>query len=223
MQQCEALGGRALAVPGDVTDADRMREVVTAAAAAFGGVWVNNAGTSLWGPAAKFGLGGFTDALRQELGVRSRIEICGIYPAFVDTPTPVNSGNYTGRSLRTVPPVVTPSGWRRPSSGWRRARGGRAAWAPCTPLSVPYAVAPESVGRLAARAGRRFFLSAGEPAEPTAGGLFETRPTPAAVLGGWGEPQRSRARLTGAATGLAVVAGAALRRVNRRRYGRSAP
>ena len=51
-RQCEALGGRALVVPGDVMDLGRMREVVSAATDAFGGVdvWVNNAGTSLWGP-----------------------------------------------------------------------------------------------------------------------------------------------------------------------------
>jgi NAD(P)-dependent dehydrogenase (short-subunit alcohol dehydrogenase family) len=50
-RRCESLGGRALAVPGDVTEGDRMRQVVAAAVAAFGqvDVWVNNAGTSLWG------------------------------------------------------------------------------------------------------------------------------------------------------------------------------
>ena len=50
-RDCEALGGRALAVPTDVTDPDQMRELAGAAASAFGGidVWVNNAGTSMWG------------------------------------------------------------------------------------------------------------------------------------------------------------------------------
>src|SRR3712207_3481877 len=52
VQGCEALGGQALAVPTDVTDASQMRELARAAASAFGGidVWVNNAGTSMWGP-----------------------------------------------------------------------------------------------------------------------------------------------------------------------------
>src|SRR4051812_45525768 len=50
--QCEALGARPLAGPGDAIAGARMRAVVAAAAAAFGrvDVWVNNAGTSLWGP-----------------------------------------------------------------------------------------------------------------------------------------------------------------------------
>jgi NAD(P)-dependent dehydrogenase (short-subunit alcohol dehydrogenase family) len=58
--------------------------------------------------AAKFGLAGFTDALRYELAGRSDIAVCGVYPAYVDTPTYRASGNYTNRSLRPVPPVVPP-------------------------------------------------------------------------------------------------------------------
>jgi NAD(P)-dependent dehydrogenase (short-subunit alcohol dehydrogenase family) len=265
-RRCEAVGGRALAVPGDVTDGDRMREVVEAAVAAFGGVdvWVNNAGTSLWGPfediplhvhtrlvgvdllgavngahavvphflarggggvivnvvsiggriampwsasysAAKFGLAGFTDALRQELAVRSDIRVCGVYPAYVDTPTPVNSGNYTGRSLRPVPPVVTPERVAEAIVGLaRRPRRARRVGA-LHAVSAPYALAPEMTGRLAARLGRRFLLSAGTPTGPNDGGLFTTRLTAAETRGGWGEPHRTRARriallTTGAAT-----------------------
>jgi len=51
-QDCEALGGgRALAEPTDVTDPAQVRQLASAAASAFGGidVWVNNAGTSMWG------------------------------------------------------------------------------------------------------------------------------------------------------------------------------
>ncbi len=58
--------------------------------------------------AAKYGLAGFTDALRFELAAHSQIHVCGVYPAYVDTSTAVNSGNYTGRTLRPVPPVVPP-------------------------------------------------------------------------------------------------------------------
>jgi NAD(P)-dependent dehydrogenase (short-subunit alcohol dehydrogenase family) len=156
VRDCEALGGRSLAVPTDVTDPDQVRELASAAASAFGGidVWVNNAGTSMWGPfeempvesqarlielnllgaiygchaalpyffdrggrgvilnvssifgrvpmpwaasysASKAGLAGFTEALRFELASRSGIDVCGVYPAYVDTPTYRNSANYT--------------------------------------------------------------------------------------------------------------------------------
>ena len=273
-RQCEELGGRVLAVTGDVTDAARMDHVVAAAVEAFGrvDVWVNNAGTSLWGPferipaevdrrlvevdligamngahaavahflehggtgilinvvsiggrlpsswatgytAAKFGLAGFTDALRAELGVRSGIAVCGVYPAFVDTPTPITSGNYTGRTLRPVPPVVPPERVAAAVAGLadrpRRARRVGSLHA----LSGLYAVAPGPVGRMAARLGRRYFLAAGGPAGPTPGGLFVSQAGPAAGRGGWGEPGRTVARrVVGVTTVAAGLTAALLRR-----------
>ena len=84
--------------------------------------------------ASKAGLAGFTEALRSELASRSRIEVCGVYPAYVDTPTYLNSANYTGRALRPVPPVVPPSAWPRESSAWRFGRDAPCASAPLTPL-----------------------------------------------------------------------------------------
>jgi short-subunit dehydrogenase len=267
-RRCEALGGRALAVPGDVTDGARMTAVVAEAVAAFGrvDVWVNNAGTSLWGAfediplathqqlvtvdllgvlngthavvphflayggtgvlinvvsiggrlpspwaasysAAKFGVAGLTDALRAELASHSGIAVCGVYPAFTDTPTATRSGNYTGRTLRPVPPVVSPervaaaivSLADRP----RRARRVGSQHA----LAAAYAVAPDTVGAIAARLGGWYFRSAGEPAEPFDGALFEVRSAPVSGRGGWGRPQRMRARAVVA--GLTVAAGVA--------------
>jgi NAD(P)-dependent dehydrogenase (short-subunit alcohol dehydrogenase family) len=63
--------------------------------------------------ASKAGLAGFTEALRFELASRFGIDVCGVYPAYVDTPTYRNSANYTlelyvrlsvvGVHLSTVP------------------------------------------------------------------------------------------------------------------------
>jgi short-subunit dehydrogenase len=49
--ECEALGGRALAVPTDVTDAEAVQRLTAQAEDAFGGidVWINNAGTGVFG------------------------------------------------------------------------------------------------------------------------------------------------------------------------------
>jgi short-subunit dehydrogenase len=49
--ECEALGGRALAVPTDVTDAEAVQRLAGKAEDAFGGidVWINNAGTGVFG------------------------------------------------------------------------------------------------------------------------------------------------------------------------------
>lgn len=269
VRDCEAQGARALAVPTDVTDRAQVRELARAAASAFGGidVWVNNAGTSMWGPfeeiplesqarlielnllgaiygshaalpyffdrggrgvivnvssiggrvpmpwaatysASKFGLAGFTEALRFELEAHSGIEVCAVYPAYVDTPTYLNSANYTGRALRPVPPVVSPERVAEEIVGLaleprRAARVGALHLS-----SVPYALAPEATGRAVARLGRRYLLRSGPPAPASDGGLFETVAGPAEARGGWGEPQRRRAKR--AATVALVGASAVL-------------
>jgi len=50
-EECRALGGEAVAVPTDVTDADAVRALARRALEAYGGidVWVNNAGTGAVG------------------------------------------------------------------------------------------------------------------------------------------------------------------------------
>jgi len=50
--ECRRLGGRALAVPTDVTDEAAVRRLGRAAQERFGGidVWINNAGVGLFGP-----------------------------------------------------------------------------------------------------------------------------------------------------------------------------
>jgi NAD(P)-dependent dehydrogenase (short-subunit alcohol dehydrogenase family) len=266
-RDCEALGGRALAVPTDVTDPSQTRELASTAVSAFGGidVWVNNAGTSMWGPfediplesqtrlielnllgaingshatlphffdregrgviinvssifgrvpmpwaasysASKFGLAGFTEALRFELASRSGIEVCGVYPAYVDTPTYLNSANYTGRALRPVPPVVPPErvAERIVGLALRPRRSVRVGALHAS--SVPYALSPDPSGRLAARLGGRFLFRSGPPADASDGGLFETVTGRAEVRGGWGIPERRRARRA-VVTAAALVAG----------------
>jgi NAD(P)-dependent dehydrogenase (short-subunit alcohol dehydrogenase family) len=267
-RDCEALGGRALAVPTDVTDPAQVRQLAGAAASAFGGidVWVNNAGTSMWGPfediplesqvrlielnllgaiygchaalpyffdrggrgviinvssifgrvpmpwaasytASKAGLAGFTEALRFELSSHSGIEVCAVYPAYVDTPTYLNSANYTGRTLRPVPPVVPPERVAEQIVGLalRPRRSVRVGALHAS--AVPYALAPDSTGRLAARLGGRFLFRSGPPADATDGGLFETVAGRAEARGDWGMPERRRARRA-VAIGAAVAAGA---------------
>jgi NAD(P)-dependent dehydrogenase (short-subunit alcohol dehydrogenase family) len=264
-RDCEALGVRAFAVPTDVTDPAQTRELASTAASAFGGieVWVNNAGTSMWGPfediplesqarlielnllgaiygshaalphffdrgegrgviinvssifgrvpmpwaasysASKAGLAGFTEALRFELASHSDIEVCGVYPAYVDMPTYLNSANYTGRALRPVPPVVPPErvAERIVGLALRPRRSVRVGTLHAS--TVPYALAPDPTGRLAARFGGRFLLRSGPLADASDGGLFGTVPAEAEVRGDWGMPERRRAK-------RAVVIAAAL-------------
>src|SRR5439155_7102631 len=58
--------------------------------------------------AAKFGLRGFTEALRGELSRFAGIHVCDIYPSFVDTPGMTNGANFVARELKPPPGVVGP-------------------------------------------------------------------------------------------------------------------
>ncbi|WP_312490838.1 SDR family oxidoreductase, partial [Sphingomonas sp.] len=58
--------------------------------------------------ASKFGLRGFSEALRGEVSKHPRIHICDVYPTFVDTPGIDHAGNYTGAALSLPPGALSP-------------------------------------------------------------------------------------------------------------------
>jgi short-subunit dehydrogenase len=80
------------------------------------GIWVNmiSSGGFVATPyaaaygASKFGLRGFSEALRAELGKKRDIHVCDIYPSFVDTPGFKHAANYTGARLSYPPGVLAP-------------------------------------------------------------------------------------------------------------------
>jgi short-subunit dehydrogenase len=167
--ECERAGGRAIAIPTDVTDAAAVAQLACGAIERFEGridVWINNAGVGAvggfelvrietharviqvnllgymhgahavlpyfkrqasgvlinnislgaWVPmpyavaysASKFGLRGYSEALRAELNRWPNIHVCDIFPAFIDTPGFQHGANYTGRELRPAPPIYAP-------------------------------------------------------------------------------------------------------------------
>lgn len=168
VQECNELGGVALAVQADTRIVDNIRDLAETAFQ-FGGtidVWINNAGvlaagaledippevnetvikvnltgyvhsTAIvipyfkqqghgifinnisvggWFPtpygaaytASKFGLRGFSAALKGELKGWDNIHVCDLYPAFLDTPGMQHAANYTGKVLKPAPPVYDP-------------------------------------------------------------------------------------------------------------------
>ena len=58
--------------------------------------------------ASKFGLRGFSRALRAELRNLPEVHVCELYPTFVDTPGISHGANYTGKNLRAMPPLLDP-------------------------------------------------------------------------------------------------------------------
>jgi short-subunit dehydrogenase len=80
------------------------------------GIWVNmiSIGGFVTSPyaaayaASKFGLRGFSAALRGELHDQPRIHVCDVYPTFVDTPAVYHAANYTGARLTYPPGALAP-------------------------------------------------------------------------------------------------------------------
>lgn len=77
------------------------------------GVLINTISLGAWAPmpyavaysASKFGLRGYSEALRAELRRWPDIHVCDVFPAFIDTPGFQHGANYTGREIRPAPPV----------------------------------------------------------------------------------------------------------------------
>lgn len=58
--------------------------------------------------ASKFGLRGWSEALKGELTEWPDIYVCDLFPAFLDTPGIQHAGNHTGKVLKPAPPVYDP-------------------------------------------------------------------------------------------------------------------
>jgi short-subunit dehydrogenase len=132
--------------------------------------------------ASKFGLRGFSEALRGELAGWPGIHVCDVYPAFMDTPGMSHAANYTGRRLRPAPPLYDP---RRAAEAMvslaRDPRPSVTVGAAATALRVGHFVSPALSGWAGAKLVERY-LSRAEPAPRTDGNLYE--PSQACAIDG---------------------------------------
>jgi NAD(P)-dependent dehydrogenase (short-subunit alcohol dehydrogenase family) len=123
--------------------------------------------------ASKFGLRGFSEALRAELSSLPAIHVCEVYPTFVDTPGLLHGANYTGRRLRPPPPVLDPRQVAaRLVSLSRAPRAVTSMGSVALPGRLAHALAPQLTGRLTVRLAERALRRA-DPAPITNGNLFE--------------------------------------------------
>jgi short-subunit dehydrogenase len=269
--ECRERGARAIAVPTDVADNDRVEALADRALSALGriDVWVNDAAVMAYGaigevpvevqrriietnllgtmfgsraalPAmkeqgrgviinvaslyakmtspyvsayatSKFGVLGFSEVLRQELKSDRHLHVCTIMPASIDTPIFRHAANYTGRSIRPVPPVASPD---------RVARAiVRCAERPRREVTVGqlhhvaswgHALLPRTYGQLAPKAMR--FVAIGKDPQPhDDGNVFTPQPELDDVRGGW-RNRPARAAAAGAVAGVAALAVATRRR-----------
>jgi NAD(P)-dependent dehydrogenase (short-subunit alcohol dehydrogenase family) len=75
--------------------------------------------------ASKFADRAFGECLHQELLDEPDIHVATLLPGSVDTPIFQHAGNWTGRSIRPVPPVAGVIGSPTPSCAARGTRGAR--------------------------------------------------------------------------------------------------
>jgi short-subunit dehydrogenase len=186
------------------------------------GIWVNMISlggyiASPWAAAytaSKFGLRGFSAALRGELHDHPRIHICDVYPVFVATPALGHAGNYTGARLAWPPGALAPA--TVADAVVQLARRPRATTAVGVPAAALQAgglanpVAAPLMSRFLASWSRR-----ADYAPHTTGTMYAPPAAPSGIDGGARSPGRQRN--TALAVGAAVVAGAIGMRLVRRR------
>ncbi len=163
--------------------------------------------------ASKFGLRGFSEALKGELTGWPEIHICDLYPAFLDTPGIYHAGNYTNKVLKPAPPVYDPALVAKamikiaidPKSSQYVGGASRL-------FKISHAIFPELTTKFSGFLMRRYFKRAGA-LPPTNGNLFNTVDYAMSTNGGFSfsRPAKpSRKYVAGAAILATVAAGAAV-------------
>lgn len=176
------------------------------------GVLINTLSVGAWAPApysvaysaSKFGLRGFSEALRAELSHHEGIHVCDVFPAFLDTPGIAHAGNYTGREIKPIGPLSDP---RRVAQAMVRLalqpRDAVTVGAAAAAVKWGHGLAPGLVASLLAR-GVQAYLRKAPPVRKTAGNLFAPAPGPARIDGHYGGV-KARNVVVPLAAGLALL------------------
>lgn len=187
------------------------------------GIWVNmiSSGGFVATPyaaayaASKYGLRGFSEALRAELGKRPDIHVCDVYPTFVDTPGFAHGANYTGAKLKYPPGVLAPETVAEKVVALARdPRPTTAVGAPATLFRLSNFAAPNLIA-----SGMNFFLDRwarkAERVPDTQGTLYEPPRGASGIHSGQRgrtEPQQNKALVLGAVAVAAALGVQLLRR-----------
>jgi short-subunit dehydrogenase len=179
------------------------------------GVLINNISVGGWFPtpyaagytASKFGLRGFSEALRGELHRFPHIHVCDAYPAFLDTPGIQHAANYTGRYLKPAPPVYDPVPLAAAIVRLAKNPVARTNYSVVTSiLKTGYAVAPR-LTRTATAAVIKAYLKNAQPLPDSPGNVFAPTEFGTGIHGGWNSPADAERRKK---SGLLLLAGLAL-------------
>lgn len=166
------------------------------------GVLINNISVGGWVPvpfgvgyaASKFGLRGFSEALRGELAKYTNIHVCDMFPAFLDTPGTQHAGNYTGVVLRPAPPVYDPQ--RLAKAMVRVAlhpKDGTTVGSVSTLLRLAHFVSPKLTRNLTALF-MKTYMNTADPSPATSGNVFAPVDYGTTMHGGWNSPADAEVR-----------------------------
>lgn len=154
--------------------------------------------------ASKFGLRGFSEALKGELSDWPNIYICDLFPAFLDTPGIQHAGNYTGKVLIPAPPVYDPKRVAKAMVELAQfPQSTRYVGSTSVLLKYMHAVFPEITTKLSGVFMRKYFKGA-EITASTSGNLFNTVNYGMSTHGGWGIPGKPVSISKYVAAGLLV-------------------
>ena len=159
--------------------------------------------------ASKFGLRGFSEALRGEVSKNPRIHICDVYPTFVDTPGIDHAGNYTGAKLSLPPGALAPETVAKAVVKLaKHPRNTTVVGAPALLLKLGQFAAP-NLGAAMMNGFMDVWSDRAEPGEDDAGALHRPPAGASGVDGERRHPERRR-KAAMVAGGVAAVGAAGL-------------
>lgn len=157
------------------------------------GLLINNISVGGWMPvpyavaysASKFGLRGYSEALRGELSKYPEIKICDLFPAFLDTPGIQHAANYTGRELKPAPPVYDPQEVAKVVvSVIKNPVPSATIGSVTTMLRIAHTIAPALTRNLTARVVEGY-LKIASPTEHSSGNVLRPVSFGTGIHGGW--------------------------------------
>lgn len=157
------------------------------------GILINNISVGGWIPvpygvaysASKFGLRGFSQALRGELIKYKNIHFCNMFPAFLDSPGIQHAANYTGHTLKPAPPVYDPQRLARAMVAVAKSpKKSVTVGSVATFLKLAYFIVP-GVTRLVTAKAIETYLKHADKVPETSGNLFDTVDYGTSIHGGW--------------------------------------
>lgn len=177
------------------------------------GILINNISVGGWIPvpygvgysASKFGLRGFSKALKGELLKYKNIHVCDLYPAFLDSPGIQHAANYTGHILKPAPPVYDPQRLARAMIAVAiKPKKAVTVGSVATFLRLAHAIMPSVTRAITAKAVETY-LEKAEPALDTNGNLFAPAEYGTSIHGGWNSPADYERRKKTFARSLAIA------------------